>query len=131
MNRRSLPPFPFCTIVSRNLPPRSQIQRALAGSASLSIFLVLFSVAPPRASAQTVQYDGAKPSVSFETVNVCPAGKTAPAPCSKTLTLNYKVIAGGTLGTPRVVTTGLPDLDSLHPAHPPARAMWPPVRPAR
>lgn len=43
---------------------------------------------------------------NFGNVNICQGAKTAPAPCSKTLTLNYKVTASGTLGTPRVLTVG-------------------------
>ena len=50
-------------------------------------------------------------SVNFEGVNVCAPGQTTPAPCSETLTLNYNVTAGGTLGTPKVLTGGAPDLD--------------------
>lgn len=64
----------------------------------------------PLASAQTVTFTGAG-AVNFGTANVCPSGKTVPAPCSQTMTLTYNVTASGTLGTPRAVTTGQPNLD--------------------
>ena len=50
-------------------------------------------------------------SVNFEGVNVCMPGQTTPAPCSQTLTLNFNVNADVTLGTPKVLTGGAPDLD--------------------
>ena len=50
-------------------------------------------------------------SVNFEGVNVCAPGQTTPAPCSETLTLNYTATASGTLGTPKVLTGGAPNLD--------------------
>jgi Abnormal spindle-like microcephaly-assoc'd, ASPM-SPD-2-Hydin len=50
-------------------------------------------------------------SVNFEGVNICPAGQTTPAPCSATLTLNFNVNADVTLGTPKVLTGGAPNLD--------------------
>ncbi len=50
-------------------------------------------------------------SVNFGGVNICPAGQMTPAPCSETLTLNFNVTASGTLGTPKVLTGGAPNLD--------------------
>ena len=50
-------------------------------------------------------------SVNFEGVNVCAPGATTPAPCSSTLTLNFNVNADVTLGTPKVLTLGAPNLD--------------------
>ncbi len=50
-------------------------------------------------------------SVNFEGVNVCAPGQTTPAPCSQTLTLNFNVTASGTLGTPKALTGGVPNLD--------------------
>ena len=50
-------------------------------------------------------------TANFGSVNVCTPGSTVPAPCSATETLTYKVTAGGTLGTPKVVTGGAPNLD--------------------
>lgn len=50
-------------------------------------------------------------SVNFGSVNVCPAGQTTPAPCSQTLTLNYKVLGDVNFGTANVVTQGAPNLD--------------------
>jgi large repetitive protein len=61
--------------------------------------------------AQTVVYAGTAPSLDFGSVNVCPSGATAPAPCSKTLTLTYKVTYPGTLLTPEILTVGSPNLD--------------------
>jgi len=48
-------------------------------------------------------------SVNFGSVNLCSSG--APAPCSETVSLHYNVTAGGTLGTPKVLTGGAPNLD--------------------
>jgi hypothetical protein len=59
----------------------------------------------PTASAQTVTYSGVG-AVNFGTANVCPSGKTTPAPCSKTLTLTYNITESGDLGTPQALTTG-------------------------
>ncbi len=61
--------------------------------------------------AQTVTFAGTNPSVSFGNVNLCAQGATTPAPCSKTLTLTYKVTASGTLGATKVVTGGAAKLD--------------------
>ncbi len=48
---------------------------------------------------------------NFGNVNICQGAKTKPAPCSKTMTLNYKVTAAGTLGTPRALTLAAPGPD--------------------
>jgi len=61
--------------------------------------------------AQSVVYTGSTPGLDFGSVNVCPSGATTPAPCSETQTLIYKVTGSGTLGTPKVVTLGAPNLD--------------------
>jgi hypothetical protein len=50
-------------------------------------------------------------SVNFEGVNACGPGQTTPPPCSETLTFNFTVNAGVTLGTPKVLTGGAPGLD--------------------
>ena len=63
------------------------------------------------AEAQSVKYTGSSPALDFGNVNVCPAGATTPAPCSKKLTLTYQVTSSGTLGTPKVVTGGVVGLD--------------------
>jgi hypothetical protein len=78
--------------------------------------LALFSglllwLAPPVLSAQNVSFAGSSPSVNFGNVNVCPAGKSSPAPCTETLTLTYNVTVSGTLGATRVLTGGTPNLD--------------------
>ena len=59
--------------------------------------------------AQTVTFPGT--SVNYGNVNVCAPGQLAPAPCTETMTLNFKVTAGGMLGAPRVLTMGAPNLD--------------------
>ncbi len=48
-------------------------------------------------------------SVNFGSVNLCTSG--APAPCSETVSLHYNITASGTLGTPKVLTGGAPNLD--------------------
>jgi hypothetical protein len=78
--------------------------------ASLSLALVaLFAACPLH--GQSVTYAGTSSSLNFGSVNVCPSGATTPAPCGKSLTLTYNVTAGGTLGTPKALTLGAPDLD--------------------
>src|SRR5271163_616416 len=72
---------------------------------------VLVCVSPAAVSAQSVTFAGTSPSVNFGKANLCPAGQTTPPPCSEAMTLTYNVTAGGTLGTPKVVTQGAPDLD--------------------
>ncbi len=69
------------------------------------------SLCPSSLSAQTLTFTGSNPYVSFGNVNVCRPGEDGPAPCSKTITLDYKVTKGGTLGTPKVVLLGAPNLD--------------------
>jgi hypothetical protein len=49
--------------------------------------------------------------VNFWGANVCAPGATTPAPCNQTLTLNFNVNADVTLGTPRVLTGGMTNLD--------------------
>ena len=66
-----------------------------------------FSVTPLH--SQSVSFLGSP--VNFGDVNVCASGQTTHAPCSKTMTLVYKVTAGGTLEKPRVLTMGVPYLD--------------------
>ena len=61
---------------------------------------------------QTVTFTG--PPANFGNVNICQGAKTKPAPCSKTMTLNYKVTAAGTLSTPgAALTLGAPGLDFI------------------
>src|ERR1700761_6155798 len=48
---------------------------------------------------------------NFGTLNICPPGSTTPKPCSATLTADFEVTASGTLGTPKVLTRGAPNLD--------------------
>ena len=50
-------------------------------------------------------------SVNFGGANICAPGATTPAPCSQTLTLNFNVNADVTLGTPKVLSGGAPNLD--------------------
>jgi large repetitive protein len=49
-------------------------------------------------------------AVNLGSANVCPAGKTTPAPCSQTVALTYNIVSGGTLGA-NVLTQGVPNLD--------------------
>jgi hypothetical protein len=83
---------------------------SVAASLALALAILAAGADTPGASAQAVAYAGPG-AVNFTSANVCPSGKTAPAPCSKTLALTYNVTASGTLGTPRVLTAGAPDLD--------------------
>jgi hypothetical protein len=53
---------------------------------------------------QTVTYTGSP--VNFGNINVCAGAGATPAPCSKNITLNYKVTVGGQLGTATVLTSG-------------------------
>ena len=48
---------------------------------------------------------------NFGSANVCPPFTASPAPCSTTAAIHFKVTAGGTLGTPKVLTMGAPNLD--------------------
>ncbi len=68
-------------------------------------------LAPTSLPAQTLTFTGATLAVNFGSANLCKPGQTEPAPCSKIVTLDYKVTAGGTLGTPKVLTLGSPNLD--------------------
>jgi hypothetical protein len=76
---------------------------------AVSIAVLLAAASAPTAAAQTVTYTGA--AVNFGSANVCPSGKTTPAPCSQTVTLTYDITSSGTLGTPHALTTGAPNLD--------------------
>ena len=59
--------------------------------------------------AQTISFT--TPSTDFGSLNVCPSSTSAPVPCSKTLTIPFTVAGSGTLGAPKVLTLGVPDLD--------------------
>jgi uncharacterized protein (DUF2345 family) len=48
---------------------------------------------------------------NFGNINVCPAGHTAPAPCSNTLALTYNIATTTTFGATQVVTQGTTGLD--------------------
>lgn len=52
-------------------------------------------------------------SVDLESANLCPPGQTALAPCQQTLTLNYRIPGGMSIGGVNIVTTGTPGLDFL------------------
>ena len=91
--------------------PVCQVSTRSAGAFFVFALAVLVAgTSQSTASAQSVTYAGSG-AVNFGTANVCPAGKTTPAPCSKTLTLTYDVTESGTLGTPQALTTGAPNLD--------------------
>ncbi len=90
--------FTFCQSI------RLDLRFVLLSGVSLCVF-------PLALSAQSVTFIGPVPSVNFGNVNLCQTAAATPAPCSETLTLSYKVTAGGMLGTPQVVTQGSPNLD--------------------
>jgi len=50
-------------------------------------------------------------STNFGSINVCPAGKTTPAPCSATQTVTFTIPAGTTISSIPILTTGIADLD--------------------
>ena len=50
-------------------------------------------------------------AVNFASTNVCPAGQSTPAPCSKTIALNYTIPAGGDIAARSILTFGAPNLD--------------------
>jgi large repetitive protein len=50
-------------------------------------------------------------AVKLGNANVCPAGKTLPAPCSQSMTLTYNVLSEGTVSSVNALTQGAPDLD--------------------
>jgi len=50
-------------------------------------------------------------AVKLANANVCPAGKTSPAPCSQSMTLTYNVLSGGTVSSVNALTQGQPGLD--------------------
>jgi hypothetical protein len=87
---------------------RNSVSGFSFASLALSGLLVCLSYTP--SSAQTVSFSGTKPSVNFGDVNLC-GPESQPAPCSERLALEYKVTASGTLGTPKVLTLGSPNLD--------------------
>jgi hypothetical protein len=52
---------------------------------------------------------------NFGSVNICPTGQTAPAPCSNTVSLTYSVASATNFGTPQILTQGTPGLDFQFP----------------
>jgi len=86
------------------------LRSSLRQPAFLPLAGLLFS-ASTLLHGQSVTYTGTSPALNFGTVNVCPSGATTPAPCSNTLALTYNVTGSGTLGIPKVVTEGAPNLD--------------------
>jgi hypothetical protein len=88
-----------------------QASRLSAGRLPLVLSIAsLLAAANATASGQAVTYTGSG-AVNFGSANVCPAGKTTPAPCSQTATLTYKITESGSLGTPQALTTGAANLD--------------------
>jgi hypothetical protein len=73
--------------------------------------IALFRPAACLVQGQTLTYAGPQPSLNFGSVNICAAGSSTSSPCTETLSLSYNVTAGGTLGTPKVLTLGAPNLD--------------------
>jgi sugar lactone lactonase YvrE len=50
-------------------------------------------------------------AANFGARNVCPSGQSSPAPCSRTLNLNYHISTTVDLGAPAVLTLGVQDSD--------------------
>jgi hypothetical protein len=50
-------------------------------------------------------------AVNFGSINVCPSGKTTPAPCTANQTVTFNITAGTTIGSIAILTTGVPGLD--------------------
>jgi hypothetical protein len=71
----------------------------------------LLMIVPPAVFAQGVTFLGTPSAVGFGKVNLCQAGQNTPLPCSKTLSLSYKVTQSGSLGAVKVLTKGSPNLD--------------------
>jgi len=91
----SVDPFHF------NLSTSTRIAPLTSALVALAWLVVLASTTTP-ASAQ---------ATSFGSINVCPSGKTTPAPCSATQTVTFNIPAGTTISSIAIVTTGIPDLD--------------------
>jgi hypothetical protein len=80
-----------------------------------------FPIAVAAGNAQTVFYTDfiysnvtkvqTQAPINLGGAYACAPGQTIPVPCSQTQTLNYNVNLSGTLGTPQVLTGGVPDLD--------------------
>jgi len=75
---------------------------ALSVAFAALVWLVALASAPTPASAQ---------AVNFDSVNVCPAGKSTPTPCSATKTVTFNIPAGTTISSIPILTTGQPNLD--------------------
>ncbi len=76
-----------------------------------AVLLAAVCAASSAPSAQAQISSAGAQSVNFGAVNVCPSGTNAPAPCSATQTLSYKVEAGTTIGSIKILTLGSPNLD--------------------
>jgi hypothetical protein len=83
-----------------NRPSRRFAPLGVAMGAIVSLVALASATTP--ASAQ---------AVNFGSINVCPSGKTTPAPCSANQTLTFSIPAGTTISSIPIVTTGLLDLD--------------------
>jgi Legume lectin domain len=107
----SSPQKPICSKVQRRIlfGSGAPFPEGPARFAFLGLLLVGALLSAASLQGQTVTFSGT--AVNFGNVDVCAPGKVTPAPCRATLTLNYKVTGGGTLGTPKVLTLGAPNLD--------------------
>ncbi len=92
-----------------NFLPSPSLALTLVHNSFILLAGALVCLSPLALSAQSVSFAGT--AVNFGSVNICPAGQTTPAPCSATMTLTFTVTASGTLGTPKVLTLGAPNLD--------------------
>jgi len=50
-------------------------------------------------------------AINFGSINVCPAGKTTPSPCSANETVTFSIPADTTISSIPILTTGIADLD--------------------
>jgi len=83
------------------------IPEGVAVDSSGEVFVADYSPEPSGSNVVELQTH----SVNFWSAYVCASGPTTPTGCNTTLTLNYNVSAGGTLGTPNVLTGGAANLD--------------------
>jgi len=104
MNNPNLPISSLCEFPTKSLTPTATKTRR----ASISVgFVALFFLAA-LASATT---SASAQAVNFGSINVCPAGKTIPSPCSTNQTVTFSIPAGTTISAIAILTTGIADLD--------------------
>ena len=100
---------PSCCVLSSPLSRKSSLSDRRRSMPALSFRLapvIIFAAICVAWNAPT-----ARAQTNFGSVNVCPSGATAPAPCNTSLTLTYNVTAGTTIGSIKILTLGAPNLD--------------------